>query len=121
MGTISPNVIVMTTDNDRPQDVGRDRTPKRRRGIAESDPLLARYQTVLRAELVRLLDDLEATTSALDGGTILRYEKMRDREERVELAAKIARELGTAIDADTRPGPSTEGRRAPRPRRVAYT
>jgi len=104
--------------DERPQDVGRSHA--RKRGIAESDPLLARYQTVLRAELVRLLDDLEATESALGGATILRYEKMRDREERVELAAKIARELGTAIDADSRPGPSTAGRRAPRPRRADY-
>ena len=76
---------------------------------------------VLRQELVRLLDDLEATESALGGATILRYEKMRDREERVELAAKIARELGTAIDHGGRQGEPTTGRRAPRPRRVAYT
>lgn len=109
----------MTSDNDRPQDVGRSHGRKGSRG--SDDPLLARYQTVLRAELVRLLDDLEATTAALGGGTVLRYEKMRDREERVELAAKIAKELGSAIDPGPGPGPSTTGRRPPKPRgRIAY-
>src|SRR5690349_9377404 len=102
----------------RPQDVGR--THSRKRSARPDDPLLARYQTVLRAELVRLLDDLEAVSAGLDGSMILRYEKMRDREERVELAAKIAKELGSAIDAAP-PTAESVGRQLPRPRKVAYT
>lgn len=108
------------TDNDRPQDVGRRHSRKPRGG--DADPILARYQTVLRVELVRLLDELEATVNGLGGTTMLAYDKLRDRAERVELASKIARELGSAIDPQ--PSGSFDSARTmtgrPRSRRVPY-
>lgn len=110
----------MMADSDRPQDVGRRHTRKRSGG--SDDPILARYQTVLRAELVRLMDELEAHTAGLGGITMLAYDKLRDRAERIDLASKIARELGSAIDPQ--PAASFDsarsGRATPRSRRVAY-
>ena len=107
----------MMTDNDRPQDVGRRHDRKRNAG---SDPLLARYQAALRVELTRLLDELEQTHSGLGGTTVLAIEKPNDRANRWDLAFKLAKELGSAIDPQPSAVMDSGPRSRPRARRVSY-
>lgn len=113
-------------DGDRPQDVGRRH---RRRGAQspETAALLVTYQAAMRDELRAVLVELEGTvapTGLLDTEFTTAEVKTRpDLQTRMrlwDLAIKVGRELGSAIDADPVPvtpaGSSTRLRR----RRVEY-
>jgi hypothetical protein len=101
----------VTTENDRPQDVGR--AHKRRGAPApETERLLERYRAAMRRELTQLLDELEPAevlTQASIDGTADRPVGLGlvARRERWELGIRLARELAGAIEPD--PGPSTRG------------
>jgi hypothetical protein len=84
--------------NERPQDVGRSHT-KRRRG--EADPLLTRWQKVERDTLSRVVDELEGrdTGTGLDGSQLPReYPSTAATAALIDLGVKIARDLGSAIE-----------------------
>jgi hypothetical protein len=110
----------MTADTDRPQDVGRSHSRKRAGG-AKDRALIERYQDTLRTWLGRTLDELDgapAPAGLLDEPNGARPRTLPDVKQAtalIDLAAKIARELGAAIDPD----PLTDGAPAPpRPRRT---
>lgn len=105
----------MSEDSARPQDVGRRHA---RRGAVgpETRALLDRYQASMRSELGVLLDSLEPVPQDQGLGMVTVPPKRPDlatRSRTWDLAMKLGRELGTAID----PTPSEGAPAAPRPRR----
>lgn len=112
----------MMTDNARPQDVGRDHGRKRSRG--SDDPLLARYQQTMRVELADLLTSLEPVPQDQGLGMVTVPPKRPSLAERTkiwDLAIKLGRELGSAIDPTPTTGAAGAGSRGiPRPRKVSY-
>ena len=111
------------SDNDRPQDVGRSHERKRKGG--EDDPLLVRYQATMRAELGDLLDSLAPIEQDEGLGLVKMPPKRPPLSERTkiwDLAIKLGKELGSAIDPRPMDAPLTPegGRSKPRARRVAY-
>lgn len=112
----------MMTDNDRPQDVGRRHGRTRREGGADR-ALIERYQATMRDELGALLDELAPKVQDQGLGMVAIPPKRPDlttRSKIWDLAIKLGRELGTAIDPDPLPsGPAAPSR--PRARkRVDY-
>lgn len=113
----------MPGDNDRPQDVGRRHSRKPKGG--EDDPLLIRYQRTMRLELTDLLDALQPVPQDQGLGMVEvppKRPSLADRAKIWDLAIKLGRELGSAIDpAPTGAGDSQRtARGTPRSRRVAY-
>lgn len=114
-------------DNDRAQDVGRRH---RRRGAQspETRALLATYQDAMRGELRAVLAELEGTvapTGLLDTEFTKAEVRIRPdlaaRTRLWDLAIKIGRELGSAIDADPVPVVASPGATAKtRRRRVDF-
>lgn len=110
----------MPEDTDRPQDVGRRHSRNARRGRpdAASDALLDRYQATMRGELAALLDDLTPKPADLGLGLVPAPDSrlpIADRMRIWDLAIKLGRELGSAIDPVPVPvvrGPSPARRRA---------
>lgn len=107
---------------DRPQDVGRSHKAKGAPSPATVS-LLGRYHDSMRSELSAILDELEPR--APEPGLIPdvpaepRRLPVKDRAGLWDLAIKLGRELGSAIE----PGPEPTGGaapRAPRKRRVDY-
>lgn len=94
------------TDNDRPQDVGRSHA---RRGAPspETTALLADYQAAMRTELRAVLTELEGQRQPAgllpDTEPPMIRPTLPDRMRLWDLAIKIGRELGSAIDADPVP------------------
>ena len=111
-------------DTDRPQDVGR----RHRRKGAPSEAtrlLLTEYHDAMRRELRAVLGELEPTTDgqiALDGKPAEpKRPKLETRARLWDLAIKLGRELGTAIDAGDGPADDTPATTArPRRRRVDF-
>jgi hypothetical protein len=90
----------MATDGDRPQDAGRKHKPKRAADPAAA-ALLDRYLASMRAELADLLDSLAPVPQDQGLGMVDVPPKRPDRATRSrtwDLAIKLGRELGAAID-----------------------
>lgn len=109
------------TDGDRPQDVGRSH---RRKGAPspETAELLTAYQAAMRSELRDVLAELKGSvtpTGLLDSEFTTAEVRTRppiaERVRLWDLAIKIGRELGSAIDAD--PVPVASAPAGPRGRR----
>ena len=112
------------TDNDRPQDVGRRHTRKRPDG--PPDVLLERYQRTMRVWLTRLLDELDGAPPKpgllddVDAAAVTVYPDPIAASKLWDLAIRLGRELGTAIDPSP-PTTAASGSSGPRPRkRVDY-
>lgn len=115
----------MPDATDRPQDAGRSHR-RRPRLSAASASLLARYHDALREDLDTVLDELRGTvapTGLLDAqlapGEVRTRPPVKERAALWDLAIKLARELGTAIE----PGPEPKGGAQPARRsrrKVAY-
>jgi hypothetical protein len=108
----------MTAEGGRPQDQGR--THRRRgRHSPETTALLGDYQAAMRAELRAVLGELEGVDPPpgldLDGKPPERQRPKLDvRMKLWDLAIKVGRELGAAIDADP---PATDGKPQTTPKR----
>lgn len=107
----------MDADPGRPQDAGR-RHRRTGRPSAETTALLSRYQAAMRAALASLLDGLEPPPPSgqqlLDGTPApVPGLSVKDAAPRWDLAIKLARELGAAID----PAPPLGGAAGPAPAR----
>ena len=114
------------TDNDRPQDVGRQHSKtwarqKREAGTA-ARALVDRYDETMRAELSDLLDMLAPVPQDQGLGMVEVPPKRPALSERTriwDLAIKLGRELGSRIDpADPDTTSSTAGPRRPPQRRT---
>jgi hypothetical protein len=102
-------------DTDRPQDVGRSHSRKRAGG-AKDRALIERYQDTMRAELADLLAMLAPVPQDPGLGLVTVPPKRPDlatRSKIWDLAIKLGRELGAAIDPD----PLTDGQTPVPPRR----
>lgn len=91
----------MSEDTDRPQDAGR----RHRRKSAEAGPnaaLVERYQARMRAELSDLLTDLDPVPQpdGLVGPVPAVRPDLKQRAAIWDLAIKLGRELGSAIDPE---------------------
>lgn len=108
----------MSTDSDRPQDVGRRHARRKREG--DGDALVERYYATMRSELAELLDSLAPVPGDQGLGLVKMPDKRLSLAERTkvwDLAIKLGRELGSRIDPT--PGPiagQTPARRPPPPR-----
>lgn len=112
----------MARASDRPQDVGRSHA-KRRASPRRADALLDRYQAAMRAELERLLIELEPTKPAPGLGLVKERPKplpIGERSKRWDLAIKLGRELGSALEGEASPAADADAsgsdRRLPRGR-----
>lgn len=108
---------------ERPQDVGRSHARKPRRGA--EDPLLGRYQSTMRTWLTRLLDDLDGRPAAPglmpDAGDVTLFPDTGEASKLWDLAIKLGKELGSAIDPAPAPGTAAlTARGKPRARRATY-
>ena len=106
----------MTTDNDRPQDVGR-RHARKRAGTATSAALIERWHAVERMTLERVTVDLEGVDKGigLDGKPMPReYPSDSRTAALVDLGVKLARDLGSDIDPEPVPVTARVSRRRPR-------
>jgi hypothetical protein len=94
----------MTSESDRPQDVGRQHRRKPAQGSVDR-ALVERYQATMREELARLLDDLAPVPQpdGLHGPVPAKRPDLATRSRVWDLAIKLGRELGTAIDPDPSP------------------
>lgn len=102
-------------DADRPQDVGRRHVRRPRRGDADR-ALVERYQAAMRRELEDCLTELEGTPQpdGLHGPVPPKRPDVAGRSRIWDLAMKLGRELGAAIDPD----PLPDGPPAPAKRKV---
>lgn len=111
------------TDNDRPQDVARPHT-RRASPAPETLELLGRYREVMRAELEDLLAEVRPgleQTAAFGAPAPIRP-ALADRIKLWDLAIKLGRELGGAIEEAPPPAsssPTPAGRRAARAPRLS--
>jgi hypothetical protein len=108
------------TDAGRPQDQGRRHRAKGQPS-AETASLLAEYQAAMRDELRACLVELKgsvAPTGLLDSeftvSEVRTRPPLKDRAALWDLAIKVGRELGTAVDAGPAKGSPAE---APAPRK----
>lgn len=87
----------MTADSERPQDAGR---PHRRKGApsAATVALLDTYQSRMRTALAAVLDVVEPGPTAGLVGDHVNRPAITDRMRYWDLAIKLGRELGSAID-----------------------
>jgi len=88
------------TDASRPQDAGRSH---KRRGAPspETAALLTRYQAAMRDDLAALLEDLAPKVPhGLLADAPAERPNLADRTRLWDLAIKLGKELGSAIDAD---------------------
>ena len=110
------------TDNDRPQDVGRSHSRKRKGGAADQ-ALVTRYYASMRSWLTMLLDTLEGEPQpdGLHGPVPRKMPSTTEAGRLWDLATKLARELGAELIAgpDDAPPPAP-ARTAPRARRADY-
>lgn len=108
---------------DRPHDVGRKHT--RRSADPESAALVERYRATMRSWLGRLLDELEGRPAPAgilpteEAERVTVYPSTKDASALWDLAIKLGKELGSAIDPQPTAAPDVT-RRPPRARRVAY-
>ena len=107
----------MTTDNARPQDVGRSHSRKRSEGDAA---LIERWHAELRAILDRVISELQGSSrgKGLDGTELRELPSIAQSEALVRLGALASKELGAAIDPSPRTPQNAPGR--PRARRADY-
>lgn len=111
----------MTIDGDRPQDVGRRHRRSGQPSAATAD-LLSRYQEAMRQELAGVLVEIEGKPPDQGLGMVEAAPvrpSLADRMRLWDLAIKLGRELGTAIEAapDAAPAdPATPRRRLVRGR-----
>lgn len=108
-------------DADRPQDVGR---AHRRKGApsAATAALLTEYHDTMRGELRAVLGELAPVTETSDMfpdlPAVTKRPPLRERMQLWDLAIKLGRELGSAIDVPdpgsnvAGPGPRRRGGRA---------
>jgi hypothetical protein len=101
-------------DGARPQDVGRSRKRKGAPSPA-TQALIDRYQESMRAELAALLDELKGSPPPpgilADVEAVIVRPPLKDRAALWDLAIKLGRELGSAIDATPAPAIVGPGRR----------
>jgi hypothetical protein len=93
------------TDTRRPQDVGRSHKRKRLR-LAETEGLLAEYQSLMRAEMARLLRDIRGDFQGKpENAPDDKLLSLSERAKRWEIAHRLARELGAQIEQAPDPVP----------------
>lgn len=106
----------MVTDNARQQDRGRRRTT--RTSVHANDrALIERYEATMRLELSDLLTSLQPVPQDQGLGMVAVPDKRPPLSERTkiwDLAIKLGRELGSAIEPDPLPEPPTSRPRKPR-------
>ena len=110
----------MSATNDRPQDVGRKHA--RSAGGTADRALVERYQTSMRDWLGLTLDALEGEVQP-DGlhGPVPRKRPTATEAGRLwDLAMKLGRELGAAIEPDPLPDGPPAPNRPRRSRKVDY-
>lgn len=103
--------------DERPQDAGRKRNRRAGQPSPETAALLERYQAGMRAELAGLLGELEPVPQDQGLGMVEIPDKrpeLATRSKIWDLAIKLGRELGAAIDV----APPTDGAALPAPRRT---